>query len=314
MSQAVRSVCDYEGSAYRTEFWGQGREYEDAVERVALRHLLPPTGRHLIEIGGGYGRLVPLYSGYDEVLIFDYALSQLRQGQELWGEAGPGGRPRYVYVAGDFYRLPFAPGLFDTVAMVRTLHHAADAPAVLRGVAHILAPGGAFVLEFANKRNLKAILRYLLRQQDWSPFDREPVEFAKLNFDFHPAWMRERLAEVGLRVERLRTVSHFRLGILKRIVPTGLLVALDRLLQPTGVLCQLSPSVFVRCGASADKPAAPPGAFFRCIVCGSTGLTTGGSTMLVDAGEALSCTGCGARFAVRGGVYDFRAPLEGGAE
>jgi len=303
-SQAVRPVCDYEGSAYRTEFWGQGREYEDGAERVALCHLLPPAGRRLIDIGGGYGRLFPLYSSYDEVVLFDYALSQLRQGRELWGDAGPDGKPRYTYVAGDFYRFPFAPGLFDTVTMVRTLHHAADAPAALRGVAQILASNGAFVLEFANKRNLKAILRHLLRQQDWSPFDWEPVEFVKLNFDFHPAWMRERLAEVGLQVQKTRTVSHFRVGLLKRVVPTGLLVALDRLVQPTGALCQLSPSVFVRCRGS-NKASSPAGAFFRCIVCGSM--------MLVEEGDALSCTDCGARFAIRDGIYDFKAPLEGGA-
>ncbi|MBN1812620.1 MAG: class I SAM-dependent methyltransferase [Anaerolineae bacterium] len=304
MAQAMRPVCDYEGSAYRTEFWGQGREYEDGAERAALRHLLPPAGRRLIDVGGGYGRLFPLYSGYDEVVLFDYALSQLRQGRETWGDAGSGGKPRYTYVAGDFYRVPFAPGLFDTVTMVRTLHHAADAPAVLRGVAQILAPGGAFVLEFANKRNLKAILRHLLRRQDWSPFDREPVEFAKLNFDFHPAWMRERLAEVGLRVQKTRTVSHFRVGLLKRVVPTGLLVALDRLLQPTGALWQLSPSVFVRC-RGGDKASSPAGAFFRCTICASTAL--------MEEGEALSCTDCGARFAIRDGIYDFKAPLEGGA-
>lgn len=299
-----RPICDYEGSAYRTEFWGTGREYEDAAERVALRHLLPSTGRRLVEIGGGYGRLADLYSGYDEVVIFDYALSQLRQGQELWGDAGPGGRPRYIYVAGDFYKLPFAPGTFDTVTVVRTIHHAADAPGVLRGVARILAPAGTFVFEFANKRNLKAIARYLLRRQDWSPFDREPVEFVKLNFDFHPAWMQERLAEVGLQVREARTVSHFRVGFLKRVVPAGLLVALERLLQPTGALCQLTPSVFLRCTAGEGGSTAPPGAFFRCTVCGST--------MLVAEGEALSCTDCGARFAVRDGIYDFKAPLEGG--
>ena len=304
-SQATRSICDYEGSAYRAEFWGQGREYEDAVERVALRRLLPSAGRRIVEIGAGYGRLVPLYGGYDEVVLFDYALSQLRQARELWGDAGPGGRPRYVYVAGDFYQLPFVPGLFDAVTIVRSIHHATDAPAVLQGVAQALAPGGTFVLEFANKRNLKAILRYLVRQQGWSPFDREPVEFVKLNFDFHPAWMRERLAKVGLRVRKMCTVSHFRLGLLKRVVPTGLLVSLDRLLQPTGALWQLTPSVFVRCEARADKPAAPPGAFFRCTVCGSTAL--------MDGGDALACTDCGARFAVHNGIYDFKAPLVGGA-
>jgi len=201
--------------------------------------------------------------------------------------------------------LPFAPGLFDTVTMVRTLHHATDAPAVLRGVAQILVPGGTFVLEFANKRHLKAILRYLLHRQDWSPFDPQPVEFVKLNFDFHPAWMRERLAEAGLTVRRQLAVSFFRLGLLKRAAPTGVLVALDRLLQPAGALWELSPSVFVRCEARTDKPAAPAGAFFRCTVCGST--------VLVDEGETLSCTDCGARFAVEDGIYDFRAPLVGGA-
>ena len=193
MARAERPICNYEGSAYRTEFWGQGRDYEDAVERVALRHLLPPMGHRLIDIGGGYGRLFPLYSGYDEVVLFDYALSQLQQGRELWGEGGSEEKPHYTYVAGDFYSFPFAPGLFDTVVMVRTLHHAADAPAVLQGVSRIVAPAGAFVLEFANKRNLKAILRFLVRRQEWSPFDREPVEFVELNFDFHPAWIREQL-------------------------------------------------------------------------------------------------------------------------
>ncbi len=39
-------ICDYEGSNYRTEFWeSKGRNYEDQVERIALRRLLPKHGR-----------------------------------------------------------------------------------------------------------------------------------------------------------------------------------------------------------------------------------------------------------------------------
>ena len=298
-----RPICDYEGSRYRTEFWGAGREYEDAVERIALNALLPPSGGRLIEIGAGYGRLEPLYEGYDEVVFFDYALSQLRQAQELCGGTGSGGDPHFVYVAGDFYALPFVPGAFDTVTMIRTLHHAADAAAVLRGVAEILGPEGDFVLEFANKRNLKAILRHFARRQSWSPFEREPVEFVELNFNFHPAWIRERLAESGLRVRRERTVSHFRVGLLKRALPTGLLVALDRAVQPTGELFQLTPSVFIHSQAPADRPAAAEGALFRCVACGSASLEPDGRDM-------LACTGCGARYAIRDGIYDFRAPVK----
>jgi len=51
-------VCDYEGSDYRARFWdNQGRDYEDQVERAALRRLMPPRGRTLIDIGAGFGRL-----------------------------------------------------------------------------------------------------------------------------------------------------------------------------------------------------------------------------------------------------------------
>lgn len=296
-----RPVCNYEGSAYRTEFWGRGRDYEDAAERIAISHLLPPRGHRLVEIGAGYGRLAALYAGYDEVVFFDYAISQLRQAQELWGDSGPGGQPCYRYVAGDFYALPFAPAIFDVVTMVRTIHHAADVPAVLRGVAQILAPGGIFLLEFANKRHLKAILRYLLRLQRWSPFEQSPFEFAELNFDFHPAWMRHQLAQAGLEVQKVRSVSYFRLNLLKRLLPLGLLVALERICQPTGKWWQLSPSVFVRCQASDQHTPAPEGAFFQCTVCGSVALEEGG--------EMLKCVGCGARFAVCDGIYDFRAPL-----
>ncbi|MCX8067638.1 MAG: methyltransferase domain-containing protein [Anaerolineae bacterium] len=291
-------ICDYEGSRYRTEFWSPERAYEDGAERAALRALLPPSGRFLVDVGAGFGRLVDLYSGYERVVLLDYARSQLLQARERLGDAGPGGKPRYLYVLGDFYRLPFAPGLFDAVVMVRTLHHAADAPAVLRQVGTVLAPGGTFVLEFASKRHLKAILRYLLRRQSWSPFDPEPVEFVPLNYDFHPRWVHEHLRKAGLAVQRARAVSFFRVGFLKRTIPTGLLVTLDRWLQPVGALYPLTPSVFLQAVAPPDRSPAPPGAFFRCTACGSL--------LLVDEGESLRCTDCGRAFPVQDGLYDFR--------
>jgi hypothetical protein len=71
------------------------------------------------------------------------------------------------------------------------------------------------------------------------------VEFARLNFDFHPRAVRSWLGAAGFRVRRTLTVSHFRLPLLKRIVPLPVLVGLDSLAQLTGGLWQLSPSVFV---------------------------------------------------------------------
>ena len=47
-------VCDYEGSDYNARFWESGeRAYEDQVERVALRRLMPPKGDTLIDLETG---------------------------------------------------------------------------------------------------------------------------------------------------------------------------------------------------------------------------------------------------------------------
>ena len=78
-------VCDYEGSDYRTRFWEEQRSYEDRVERIALRHLLPASGTTLIDIGAGFGRLANEYSGYQKVVLFDYSRSLLREAQQRLG-------------------------------------------------------------------------------------------------------------------------------------------------------------------------------------------------------------------------------------
>src|SRR5215208_3274741 len=235
-------VCDYEGSDYQTSFWEKGgREYEDRTEAIALKRLLPGSGRLLLELGAGAGRNTPRYLGFDRIVLLDYSRTQLEQAQERLGKSD-----KYIYVAADAYRLPFVDGLFDVATMIRTLHHMADAPKALAQVKNVMASGGVFVLEFANKLNIKAILRYLLGRQTWNPFSLEPVEFVKLNFDFHPKAVRNWLRDLGFIIEKTLTLSHFRVGFLKRIVPTAILVSLDSLAQWTGAWWQLSPSVFMR--------------------------------------------------------------------
>lgn len=296
-------VCDYEGSDYRTRFWeGQGRAYEDQVERIALRRLLPPAGETLIEIGAGFGRLADEYHGYRQVVLFDYSRSLLREAQAHLGDDS-----RFIYVAGNWYEMPFVDGLFQAMVQIRTLHHAADVPALFRELQRIARPEGGYVLEFANKRNLKAILRYLLKRQTWSPFSPEPVEFVELNFDFHPRWIRNQLAAAGFTPGETLTVSHFRLGVLKRLVPTRLLVALDSVVQRTGSRGQLSPSVFVRSTHPPHGPTARPGTFFACPRC-KTPLS---QVAPRPAGEGgiLSCPQCGEKWGVTGGLYDFKEPL-----
>ncbi|MBL7161411.1 MAG: methyltransferase domain-containing protein [Anaerolineales bacterium] len=288
-------ICDYEGSDYQTSFWDQGgRAYEDQVEAVALRRLLPPSGELLLELGAGAGRNTSRYQGFKRVVLLDYSLTQLQQAQERLGK-----RDHYVYVAGDVYRLPFVDGLFDTATMIRVLHHLAEAPRALAQIRRVLQPQSTFILEFASKQNLKAILRYFLRQQDWSPFTSEQVEFVPLNFDFHPKTVRTWLSGAGFEIKRQLTVSHFRIGLLKRIIPTRLLVALDSLAQLTGNWWQLTPSVFVKSIAvGQDVILSYNDAFFRCPACGHEELK--------ETDQALICSGCGKEWPIVDGIYDFR--------
>ena len=213
-----------------------------------------------------------------------------------------GDDPRFIYVAGDWYRMPFVDDLFETMVQVRTIHHAADVPALLRQLARIARPSGSYVLEFASKQHLKAILRYGLKRQSWSPFQLDPVEFTALNYDFHPKWIRDQLAVAGFSPGRMLTVSYYRIALLKRLVPTQILVTLDRYAQLSGNLWQLSPSVFIGSISPPAGQAAQEDHFFACPECG---------TPLIDLREnRLICSSpsCGKQWSFVDGVYDFKEP------
>jgi SAM-dependent methyltransferase len=291
--------CDYEGADYRTRFWeGADRAYEDAVERVALSRLLPARGRRIAEFGAAFGRLADLYAGYREVLLIDYSRSLLQEAQQRWGSD-----PRFKFVVADIYHLPLRDGVLDAATMIRVVHHLADVPAALRQVRRALAAGATFVLEFANKRHLKAIARYALGRQAWRPFDLQPVEFAPLNFDFHPRWMLDMVRAAGFEVRARRAVSYLRVGFLKRRLPLRLMVGLDALLQPSGAIALLSPSVFVQLVA---LPANQAGAELSgdAIFCSPRS-----GAPLRREGDALVCDADGTRWRVDGNFYDFKTPV-----
>jgi len=283
--QTTPPICNYEDSDYQTSFWDQGgREYEDRTEAIALKRLLPKKGRLVLELGAGAGRNTSRYPGFERIVLLDYSRTQLEQAQGRLGKSD-----KYIYVAADIYRLPFVNGLFDVATMIRTLHHMADAPKALEQVRNVLGSSGIFILEFANKLNLKAILRFLLGRQKWNPFTLEPVEFVKLNFDFHPRAIRNWLKELGFEIERTLTLSHFRVGFLKRIVPTSILVFLDSFFQSTGALWQLSPSIFVKAkivGRDAISLIEPNDilSYFKCPECGHS--------PLIEKNGYLECSSC----------------------
>ncbi|HEY52022.1 MAG TPA: class I SAM-dependent methyltransferase [Caldilineae bacterium] len=287
-------IIDYEGSQYRTDFWeGQGREYEDAVEQMLISRILPNSGEILMEAGAGFGRLAELYGGYSKVVLVDYSLSLLEEAKQQWGKDN-----RFTFVAANLYHLPFVDELIDAIVMVRVMHHLKQPSLALEELERVLQGQGVAILEYANKRNLKSIIRYGLRRQSWSPFDRHPYEFANLNFDFHPDWMSDRLQQSGLSIQREWAISHFRLAAIKHKVSPKTLARLDMTLGPLGARLKLSPSIVVRC--IKKKPRTKSSGFFRCPACGGVELQ--------ENSASLQCQGCGNDWRIINGIYDFRFP------
>ncbi|MDQ4076724.1 MAG: methyltransferase domain-containing protein [Chloroflexota bacterium] len=286
--------CDYEGSRYQEDFWTAERSYEDLAERIALRRLLPPWGRRIVEIGAGAGRLGDLYEGYETIYLVDYAKSQLEQAHARWGHD-----PRFVFVQGDIYALPFPTGYFDTVVTVRVLHHVKALALALGEVARVTAPRGFYVTEFANKRNLKAVLRYLLGKgkAGENPFSLEPFEFVPLNVDYHPHHVRQELEDAGFVVMSELGASFFRLPWLKQRAPASLLARLDGWLQRIAAPLRLSPSIFLQ--NYLPKNQEDQEAQWRCPICRSINV--------MSTGEGVTCNQCGRAFPLQDGIYLFRS-------
>ena len=303
-------VIDYEGSPYRTAFW-EGRDYEDASERLALQRLLPPRGRRIAEIGAGFGRLADLYLEYDQIILFDYSRTLLQEAVARWGHD-----PRFVFAAGNIYQLSLAKASLDTLVMVRVMHHLANVPLALSEIRRVLHNGSTAVIEYANKRNLKALARWLLGRQDWSPIDQTPVEFVELNFDFHPAWMQKQFSQAELAVRQQLAVSHFRVPLLKRTLSAATLAKMDSWFFAPGGHYPLAPSVFAQLVAKGDVgeqaihtnltdlPLTDLTDLFNCPACGHDR-----TLKLVDETRLL-CQSCAKQYIKRNGIWDFKEPLD----
>ena len=54
---------------------------KNRTEAIALKRLLPKSGRLMLELGAGAGRNTPRYAGFDQVVLLDYSTTQLQQAQ-----------------------------------------------------------------------------------------------------------------------------------------------------------------------------------------------------------------------------------------
>lgn len=237
---------DYNDKTYDyTKYW-QGRDYENASELTALAKMLPKKGKRVLDAGGGFGRLIPVYKKrFEEIVIFDQSTKILSQAEA---------RAKALGIAittqeGDLYKLSqYGLGKFDCVVMVRVAHHLDNLEKVLREIGQLLLPGGVFILEFANKLHVKSAIKNVAKL-NFSYFKTEPISRASKDItflNFHPDFVEKALKNSGFKIKQKLSVSNFRNDALKKTVSKESLLILENLLQKPFGFVNFGPSIFVK--------------------------------------------------------------------
>ena len=237
---------------YNYQRYWRGREYEHEAELVALEKLfsmVPQKNRQtILDVGAGFGRLAPIYANkFTSCVLVEPSQKLINQAKRKL----------------NYQNLKFKPGRgesfqiktkFDVVLTVRVAHHIQDLPAFLKNINHHLKNDGFLILEFANKTNFKARLKALFRG-DWS-FSKDLTSVdrrspANINqktilfLNHHPQKVKQDLEQSGFKIVTQLSVSNFRFPILKKLIPTGVLLRGERALQPFLGKIGFGPSIFI---------------------------------------------------------------------
>jgi len=288
-----RNYRIYEGVDYEI-FWENTIQSRiDCIEQGLVQRLLSKQGRRLIDLGGGFGRLISCYvDRYEQVVLLDGSLTLLQQAREK-------SKGRVFCVAGNIQHIPFRAAAFDGALLVRVIQHIHDLHDCFREVRRILSGRGHLIFSYHNKRNLKQILGSFFFPGHVSPFDTRTQELSKALLSHHPENIRTILARNGFSA-----ATDFGVGVLERVGfrfsetsrASPVFVTFARIL---GRL-KLSPWVISKTYAEGNRAVAKAEALselLQCPVCAGA---------LTFSEHKYACRSCHKLYPVIDGIPDFR--------
>lgn len=242
-------LADYNDKNYDyTKYW-QGRDYEKESEFIALRRLLPKDfdeSRSVIDVGGGFGRLLPVFKDiFGDITIFDYSQKLLLTANENAHKL----EVKIKTVNGDVNEISsLIDKKFDCITMIRVSHHLDNLEKAFSQINSILHNDGVFILEIANKVHFKSVMSNLFKG-NFKYFNKESISVATKNVTFlnhHPKRVEELLKKCGFKVEKKLSVSNFRYPLFKKYIPFKVLLLLERVMQSIGACVYFGPSIFYK--------------------------------------------------------------------
>lgn len=306
---------DYENYDYR-EFWEDDkRAYEDASERIAINRFFKNINQHgiIADIGCGYGRLFDTYHGYDKAIMIDYSLNNLKHAKEtvenFFGQNNKKAKTVY-FIAADAVNLPLKNDSVDAAISVRLVHHLNNPDKFISEANRILKKNGIFILEFANKRNIKNIAKFVFGKLKESPFSANPYRIGETIHDNHPKVIAGYLKSNFFAVKKATSVSNLRIGFLKRKLKIQCLLLLENIGQICFSLFKLGPSIFIKSYSrkndnkgKVDVSFAQTEKFEDLLLCPKC---KNARSVMKVLGDSVTCASCGAEFKITDGIYDLR--------
>lgn len=306
---------DYESYDYR-QFWEDDkRAYEDASERLAISKLFKGENKKgtIIDIGCGYGRLFNEYCDYDTIIMLDYSLNNLKNAQisiKNYLKQDNKKFSKVYFIAADAANLPFKNEIADTAISVRIVHHLNDPEKLISETGRILMENGLFILEFANKRNLKNIFKFFFGKLKTSPFSRQPLRIGDTILNQHPNIIINYLKKYNFRIKKVISVSNLRTQFLKRKFKFGNLLMLENISQELFSFCKSGPSIFIKSFLQRTNQkkvlnnlAEKPDSFKDMLLCPEC---RDKKSKFKISDNLIVCNLCGAKFLIIDGIYDLR--------
>ncbi len=245
--QPGKKVADQYDRGYDYTTYFDERAYENGAEHIAIGRIL--QGRRFgkaADIGGGYGRLCLLLRTFaDHVTLAEPSRTQLDAAAKLL----EGTDVAQVQMQAD--DLKFADGELDLITMVRVMHHLPEPSAEFAEIARVLAPGGTAIIEVANyghfmnrrafKKQGKQLPATPVSIRTVKADEPDAIAFVNHNIDTVTA----QLADAGLRVHQKLSVSNLRSPRLKKLLPTKLMLVIEKRLQGPLAKSDFGPSMFL---------------------------------------------------------------------
>ncbi|RLC29375.1 hypothetical protein DRH13_05815 [Candidatus Woesebacteria bacterium] len=233
-------------------YW-EGRDYEHGSEVIAIKGFLEkiPKISKILEIGSGYGRLAPSYLfRAKRTILTDPSSVLLKLARENLQDENI----KFIHTGIENLPNKIRGKSVDVAILVRVLHHLDDADKAFTIIHKVLKDKGYFILEFANKCHFKAtLLEFLQGNFTFSleifPKDLRTKRSKKKGaipfLNFHPDIIKRKLEDAGFYIVETRSVSNFRTSFLKNILPTSLLLSIEKFLQPILAKVNFGPSIFI---------------------------------------------------------------------